>query len=853
MAFSAARLPSSLVTFGWIVLALVAALAVSWLNLTPADAGFRPAAPTGSTAPAGAGRTLAEAALGPGWVAWESNREGEWRIYRRSLDGSPAERLSPEDPGWRHCCPHISPEGDSLVYLRFRPGGPRPWSGELMLQDVASGESRRLAAARVPSEHRVALWRSSEELIFIGADGHTALLQASSGEIRPLTGEPHPKDGWIVNAPLTFATSGVPDFSPFEAATGEILPRQPLGGCQPYFSADGRWGFWIAGAGGPVRQVELATGTSRGILDKGDHRLPPDRGYLYFPMLSRDQSLLAWGASGGEHDFQQADYDVWLAEVDPESLELVGPPVAVSEDPATDRFPDVYRRPLALGRHGGEAPVIVDFAAPRPARWDFGDGLKGEVRTAARHTFEAAGSYRVIAETPAGERFEGQVRVRSRKPPQVTGLRVVGPRRLEVSFDEPVRVAAMARIFLASDLAVAGRRLDESGRRLILDLAADLEAADTLNLAGILDRAVPPNEMAAVSRPIPAPRWPAGREALAFLWRDGSAPNLVPAPSGAGERTFVLRARGEARIDGRGAMRPSGGYFESAEAGGAIRRAAQGANRLSFEVRFVPLGTSQPRPRTVVALGAGRRGGHLAVTQEGDRLVLRLRTAGRNRPVPPVELFPVAAGEAVHLTVTFEPGALRAYRDGHAVDLGAAGRRLGDFFHWRDQPLRFGEGWAGNGVNAAAWTGAIDAVAFYGRVLSPAEVAESHRRLDRETATPVAAAIVEAELVARSPTPSLDEITPYDRALAVYEYRILRRLAGRGVELTANDRLRVAHWVLLDGRSTREGAWTVGQRARLRLEPFAANPQLEGRYLADEIDGPGPLYFAARPLVEAAP
>ena len=92
-----------------------------------------------------------------------------------------------------------------------------------------------------------------------------------------------------------------------------------------------------------------------------------------------------------------------------------------------------------------------------------------------------------------------------------------------------------------------------------------------------------------------------------------------------------------------------------------------------------------------------------------------------------------------------------------------------------------------------------------------------------------------ATLLAKSPTPTLDEISPYREALAVYEYQ--------GLE-GARERLRVAHWVRLDGEVLPVTSRRVGESYELRLEPFAQQPQLESVYLGDElVKSSSPLFF----------
>src|SRR5262245_6150603 len=57
------------------------------------------------------------ARLGEGFVVWESRRGGAWRIWRRDLDGGGLRQLSPEETGRDHCCAHVSPDGEHVVYL----------------------------------------------------------------------------------------------------------------------------------------------------------------------------------------------------------------------------------------------------------------------------------------------------------------------------------------------------------------------------------------------------------------------------------------------------------------------------------------------------------------------------------------------------------------------------------------------------------------------------------------------------------------------------------------------------------------------------------------------------------------
>ena len=53
--------------------------------------------------------------LGTGYLVWESNRSGTWRIWRRALADSAPSQLTADEPERWHCCPHISPDGRRIA------------------------------------------------------------------------------------------------------------------------------------------------------------------------------------------------------------------------------------------------------------------------------------------------------------------------------------------------------------------------------------------------------------------------------------------------------------------------------------------------------------------------------------------------------------------------------------------------------------------------------------------------------------------------------------------------------------------------------------------------------------------
>jgi hypothetical protein len=324
-------------------------------------------------------RGAASAAVGDRTVVvWESNRSGEFRIWRQDLPGGRPRPISVEEPGRDHCCAKLSPDGSRLVYLSL-PGGARKYAleaGPLHLVDADGGRDRILVPeARHYGEHRAAVWWGEDELVYIDGTRATQLLHLSTGATSELIGAraasatAHPGEGWLIAPGGQIVSGNTPTFSDRAGGDGAntVRLRPSLGGCQPAFSLDGRYAVWSAGAGGPIDALDLATRRSWTVLEKGDPLLPADRGYSYFPMLSNDASLLAVGASAGEHDHFRADYDIYVLELDPSTLLPVAAGAntarAVAPHPGVDRFPDLYRpaRPVA---HSGAKRVEAAAAEP---------------------------------------------------------------------------------------------------------------------------------------------------------------------------------------------------------------------------------------------------------------------------------------------------------------------------------------------------------------------------------------------------------------------------------------------------------------------------------------------------------
>ncbi len=320
---------------------------------------------------------------GEGFVIWESNRTGRWRIFRRELDGSNLRQISPEEEGREHYCPHLSPDGTRLVYLSYPVGTDTydhrpPRAMPLYLLSAEGGKPKLLTPARDYFEDRAAVWIDNDRLAYIDGEGFSCELDLRSGKSTRLTangmkGGNWGQGGYLINATKTHATGGQPTFSIYDAGKRSVVGQSALGGCQPYFTHDGRWGFWMGGAGGPINRIELATRRVSPMIALNDPRMPKERAYLYFPMISRDGRFFTFAASPNQHDHFKSDYDVFVARLDPQKLEIIDRPVRYTFDAKNDRFPDVFVAGLTDVAHkpNALAPTRLEVtAAGWPAQKD---------------------------------------------------------------------------------------------------------------------------------------------------------------------------------------------------------------------------------------------------------------------------------------------------------------------------------------------------------------------------------------------------------------------------------------------------------------------------------------------------
>jgi hypothetical protein len=99
--------------------------------------------------------------------------------------------------------------------------------------------------------------------------------------------------------------------------------------------------------------------------------------------------------------------------------------------------------------------------------------------------------------------------------------------------------------------------------------------------------------------------------------------------------------------------------------------------------------------------------------------------------------------------------------------------------------------------------------------------------------------VVDARLTAVTQTPTLQSIAPYQQALVVYAYEIVKVHQGTD----PGPRILVHHWALRNDRTVVPGT-RLGDTVRLDVEPFDAHPELQGERVIMDMEDPGwPMFY----------
>jgi hypothetical protein len=780
------------------------------------------------------------AKLGEGFLVWERKVDDAWQIWTRSLDGrTPEQRLIPEEKGMDHFCPKISPDGKRLAYTSYPRGSTPtdPVDGSLWVMDLHTCERKLLAErARSYQGDRAVLWMDAETLCYIDEDGHTIEVNLESGLRHQLTTKARAKNGWLVNAQRTHATSGDAEFSPFDAKSGEVRTLPKHSGCQPYFSADGRWGFWMGGSGGPLNKMHLPTRRVEPVLMHNDPRLPADRNYVYFPMLSPCQRLMAFAASPDDHDHYESNYDIFLIRVDRATLDPIGTAVRYTTSLGNDRYPDVYCAGLALGSHYVEAPASVRLQSPtgQTCAWYVDGKEAGQGSEMEQEMSQTGECWMEARDLKTGAVLgRGFVHAREAAAPRSTLVRRVGERELALTFDQAVSLENATATMEDGKVIPFGALLAEQ-HVVQLPLPHAVNPGSRMTLEGVRDLAQRPNVMPRMTFAVPTRGWPQSRAGLVYAWEHRGAQPL--------HLTEAVPARkGRAFWNLRGGMDVRGGTYELPEVGTAMLRECGKSGAFTLEAIITPMVPPYDREaRPVLSLEDTRGNVKLAILQRRSDWSLWLATEDNPRGTSiEQELLPLRTGQPHHVVVSYEKGRLQVYLNGMAMSVRPEIHGVLKFD--KDQGvMRIGV----CSKLEARWQGMVDQLSIYNRVITPDEAVAhaDHAAPKLEEQKLARTRKVVAKLVQSSRPPSLDEVAPYREALVQHLYEVLPKdKDDREQDFPVGSQIAVTQWVWVNGEAAAPPKPDENGVYRLFVQPAEAHREIQPLVIKSDLPADAPV------------
>ena len=323
-------------------------------------------------------------------------------------------------------------------------------------------------------------------------------------------------------------------------------------------------------------------------------------------------------------------------------------------------------------------------------------------------------------------------------------------------------------------------------------------------------------------------QWPGTDKGLIFLWKHSQAQNQLTMFNGKSYST-QMRLRGNAIYGLNYQVELTGGAALIEGADKNILQSCKKTNQLTIEAAITTAKAKQSGPARVISFSSNAGSRNFTLGQNGQYLVLRLRTSqtNANGTNPQITLGKIKLGQPTHVIVSFASGHLTCYINGKKSPVSNC--YYGDFSNWKPQHLLFGDEWDGH----RDWAGSLSDVAIYNRYFSQLE-AIKHYQLWRNKfpkQKQVDTITVTAVLEQKTATPNPRDIAPYRRCLAEYRYKVISVDHGT----LAAKQLVVNHWVILDGKKITVPI-TPGITVQFKLQKFSEHHELESERLVSNID-----------------
>ena len=704
-----------------------------------------------------------------GQIVWESNRTGEWELYVMNADGTNARQLThlakPGDPGAyeSYLRPRFSPDGKTIVFGYGKQHAP----AEVWIVSADGGDARKLTVGNPLN------WSADGKEVFFLRDSRVWRHALATGE-----------EGWVHKAqtPTDGRAGGTvgmlhPDLKSTvlrTARTNEYFifdqgkTVKTMGGCEPQFSADGRYLYWVQG---PKDFRVWDTHTNKEHQMLGTPSVEPFN-YTYCPTVSSDARWLLYGASPGEHSHTTGDYEVYIQEM--KDWKPVGKPVRLTFNKRTDRWPYLFLAPAGSRAEAPDGPYdvagnpqtnppppplpIFTFAS-EDAKPDFGgdwglwpqvDGCRAEATFVAGDDAErgAGGSMRIdytIEQEPrsfslwmtpkANQDMSGYDRFVIFAKGNVPSFTVVVKDGNASDPDAPegiadLTVSGVTAKWQRFDLPFAGFAPRKPGAQVdwhsinhvgVALIAPQNVTSGTLQVDNL--RAVflgtPPVLAAPKERPT---RVVEALRAL-YTFQEGQGAHANDFSRARSPLPLTADPAGAVTwVDGGISFRAPT-LVASAGPATDIVTACRRTNEITIEAWVRPAKIGQDGPARIVTLSKDSGERDFTLGQSKDRYIVRFRTTNTSANGTPALQTPAGAltTSLTHVIYTRDRGgAAHIYLNGSVA---ASGRVAGDLSNWRAD---FRLALANELTRDRTWLGDLRLVAIYSRALTSAEVTQNY-------------------------------------------------------------------------------------------------------------------------------
>jgi hypothetical protein len=336
------------------------------------------------------------------------------------------------------------------------------------------------------------------------------------------------------------------------------------------------------------------------------------------------------------------------------------------------------------------------------------------------------------------------------------------------------------------------------------------------------------------------------KDGLLFAWENNRAQNTLPETSTLPGVRCRVEPYGQAVFGRFFEMQCTAGFFLSDPLDDDRREAVQKSRVWTLEATVTASKARVSGTASIVSTTIESSSGdsydsdavRSLLVQNRDQFVLTLPgpdgTASQT-----IALGAVVPNVPQHLVLTSGPEEWVCYLNGREVQRVSVSGGFADLSEF--PVLMFGD----RRKTGPGWSGAVEAVAVYQRVLESGEIqqlAALRQEILRQRTVPDRS-VVRATCVQSSTIPDPRTIVPYRRALVVHHYRIERQVSGR---LDVPEIL-VAEWGILDKTVQQRANRRAGETVQLTIEDFQWHPELTSERRIEEVDALELLLYYAIP------